>query len=370
MRDFALEVSFSKWEFDVRYNMAASDAQSLSLTELLALATPTQRAAFENVGLGYIETFGTPDLRRAIAATYDTIDDQHVLCFAGTEEAIYVTARVLLEPGDHAVVFTPNDQAAETVPLDPDRGWMPDIDRFMASLRPTTRMVSMNFPNNPTGCIISRADFDAILDACSRRGIWLFCDEVYRNMERDVAMRLPPIADVYERGISLNVMSKAYGLAGLRVGWVACQNRDVLVRFERYKQYLSICNAAPSEMLATIALGAAKRILARNRAIVDTNLGAVSAFFAAFPKLFEWHVPDGGCTGFPRYTGADGVEAFARELVEETGVLVLPASVYRSDIGCVASDRFRIGFGRTFVPEALGVVGAWLETRSTQQLAT
>ena len=188
MRDFALEVSFSKWEFDVRYNMAASDAQSLSLTELLALATPTQRAALENVGLGYIETFGTPDLRRAIAATYDTIDDQHVLCFAGAEAAIYVTARVLLGPGDHAIVFTPNDQAAETVPLDPDRGWMPDIDRFMASLRPTTRMVSMNFPNNPTGCIISRADFDAILDACSRRGD-AFATDRRRLRTRHLAQR-------------------------------------------------------------------------------------------------------------------------------------------------------------------------------------
>jgi histidinol-phosphate/aromatic aminotransferase/cobyric acid decarboxylase-like protein len=209
--------------------MTASDAQTLTLGELLAMAGPEDRAAFEKLGLGYTETFGAPALRAAIAATYESVRPEHVLCFAGAEEAIYVAMRVLLGKDDHAVVVTPNYQAAETiplglcavtgVPLDHERGWDLDVDRLRAALRPNTKLVSINFPNNPTGRILPRASLDAIVDACRRQGAWLFSDEVYRLIERDPALRLPQAVDVYERAISLNVMSKAYGLAGLRIGY-------------------------------------------------------------------------------------------------------------------------------------------------------
>ena len=140
--------------------------------------------------------------------------------------------------GDHAIVITPNYQAAETVPLDIcevtgvpldiDRNWDLDVDLLRAALRPNTKLISINFPNNPTGKIISRSTFDAIVEICRSRGLWLFSDEVYRLIERDPALRLPQAVDVYERAISLNVMSKAYGLPGLRIGWLACKDRATL----------------------------------------------------------------------------------------------------------------------------------------------
>ena len=374
MRNFALEVFFSKWEFAAKHHLTASDAQSMTLSELLALAGPEDRARYDALHLGYTKTFGSPTLLAEIARTYDAITDQQLLCFAGAEEGIYVAMRVLLKPDDHAVVITPNYQAAETiplsicavtgVPLDEANGWTLDLDAVKAALRPNTRLVSINFPNNPTGAIPSRATFDALVELCRSRGIWLFSDEVYRLIERDPALRLPQVADVYERGISLNVMSKAYGLPGLRIGWLACQDRAFLQQCERYKHYLSICNSAPSELLAEIALKARDTILTRNRGIVQHNTGLLTAFFADFPDLFDWHPSDGGCVAFVRYKpgpwGADGVESFTERLVEESGVLLLPSSIYHSELGPVPQDRFRIGFGRHGMEEGLTAFREWL----------
>lgn len=373
LRDFALEVHFSRWEFKARYNLTASDAQSLSMAELLAMASDEDRQAFDELHLGYTETFGSPALRSEIAATYETIDSDHVLCFAGAGEGIYTTMKVLLEPQDHVIVVTPNYQSAETVPLaiaevsgvrlDPDDHWSLDMQQVREALRPNTKLISINFPNNPTGAVPTQETINELVTLCRKRGLWLFSDEVYRLIERDDSIRLPQIADVYERGLSLNVMSKAYGLPGLRIGWIACQDRDALVRFERYKHYLSICNSAPSEKLAIIALKASEQILQRNRDLVRANAEVARAFFARHRALFEFSAPDGGCVCFCRYKGADGVDEFCRRLVDEAGVLLLPASIYRSDVAEVPQDYFRLGLGRDFVPEAFDAMERWLADR-------
>ena len=370
MRDFALETYMSKWEFVARYNMTGSDAESLRLPDLLAMASDEDRADFDSLSLGYTETFGAPALRREIAVTYDGAGPENILCFAGAEEAIYVAMKVLLTPADHAIVVTPNYQAAETLPLsicavtgvalDIDRDWDLDIGRIEAALRPNTKLISINFPNNPTGKILPRDSFDALIALCRKHGIWLFSDEVYRLIEKDEALRLPQAVDVYERGISLNVMSKAYGLPGLRIGWIACRDRDFLVRCERYKHFLSICNSAPSEVLARIALKNRQAILERTRAIVRGNIAELNLFFAEFPHLFDWREPDGGCVAFIRYKGADGVETFTRRLVEEAGVFFLPSSVYRSDLTEVPENCLRVGFGRLHVPDGITALRNWL----------
>ena len=371
MRQFELEVHFSRWEFAARYHMTASDAQSMTLAELFSLADPGERERFENLWLGYTETRGDPELRDAIAATYDNLSADDIQCFAGAEEGVYAAMRVLLEPGDHAVVVVPNYQAAETVPLDicevsgveldADDGWRLDPEQLRAAIKPNTRLVSINFPNNPTGAVPSRDVFDAMVQICRERNIYLFSDEVYRLLELDPAKRLPQVADCYERGFSLNVMSKAYGLPGLRIGWIAGRDRDALARFDRYKHYLSICNSAPSEQLARIALAARDRILERNREILRANLIELDRFFADHADLFEWAHPQGGCVAYPKFTGRGGVENFCRRLVEEAGVLLLPASIYRSELMATPDDRFRIGCGRAGQSEGLDAMRRFID---------
>ena len=368
--DFRLETYFSRWEFTARYHLTASDAQTMTISELLALADDQDRTAFENLPLGYTETYGDPALREVIAQMYEQADAADVLCFAGAEEALYLAMNVLLDAGDHAVVVTPNYQSAETVPLAlcevsgvplaPDRDWALDLDQVKAAIRPNTRVVSVNFPNNPTGKVISAADFTELARLCDEHGIHLFSDEVYRGLERDPARTLPHAADLSAGALSLNVMSKSLGLPGLRIGWITCRDRALLSRLERAKHYTTICNSAPSEVLARIALKARATILDRNRALIAANLPVFDAFFAEFPDVFEWHPPDGGCVAYPRYLGPGGVEEFCRRLVEEAGVLLLPASIYRSELTPTPADRFRIGVGRAHPEEGLAAFAQWV----------
>ena len=211
--DFRLETYFSRWEFTARYHLTASDAQTMTISELLALADDQDRTAFENLPLGYTETYGDPALREVIAQMYEQADAADVLCFAGAEEALYLAMNVLLDAGDHAVVVTPNYQSAETVPLAlcevsgvplaPDRDWALDLDQVKAAIRPNTRVVSVNFPNNPTGKVISAADFTELARLCDEHGIHLFSDEVYRGLERDPARTLPHAADLSAGALSL-----------------------------------------------------------------------------------------------------------------------------------------------------------------------
>jgi aspartate/methionine/tyrosine aminotransferase len=369
--EFRLEKHFTRWEFAARHHLTASDAQTLSLAELLALADDDGRERWESLHLGYGETFGLPALREAVADTYDTLAAEDVLCFAGAEEGLYLAMTTLLDPGDHVVVVTPGYQSAETVPLSvcevsgvalrADEGWALDVDAVEAALRPNTRMVSVNFPNNPTGAVPDPDTWTRLVRLCDERGVRLFSDEVYRGLESGPA--LPQAADLSPTALSLNVMSKAYGLPGLRVGWIACRDREVLSRLEGAKHYTSICNAAPSEVLALIALRAREEVLGRNRRIIAENLPVFDAFFARFPDLFEWTPPQGGCVAYPRYLGADGVEAMCADLVEQEGVLLLPASVFRSELTPTPTDRFRVGVGRFAPAEGLDRWAEWLEKR-------
>lgn len=366
--DFRLETHFAKWEFKAEHHLTASDAQSISLRDLLGMASDADREAFEGMWLGYTETFGAPDLRIAIAQTYAQRTADDILCFAGASEGIFAANAVILDRDSHAIVVTPNYQSHETlplsicsatgVPLDPDDGWSLDIDRVAAAIQPNTRLVTINFPHNPTGAILSLDRYQALIELCRHHGLYILHDEIFNGLGPTGTKHLPFIADEYERGLSLGVMSKSYGLPGLRIGWIACQDHAVLARMERMKHYLSICNSGPSERLALIALKNRDALLARNCAIVDENLPKWEAFFARHPELFDWQAPDGSCMAYPRYKGAEGVDAFARDLVEQAGVLVLPSTIYSSDLGPAPSDRFRIGLGRYGLDEGLAALEA------------
>ena len=326
----------------------------------------------ERLWLGYTETRGRAgstngDRRRptrpSTPTTFSASRGRKRACLRGECGCSCST------PTDHAIVIVPNYQAAETdsarafaqvtgVPLIEEDGWQLDVDALRAApFDPNTKLVSINFPNNPTGAIPSREVTSIRLDRpVSGSTMACICSATRSHRRaggRRGNKRLPQVADVYERGLSLNVMSKAYGLPGLRIGWIASQDPGLLNRLERYKHYLSICNSAPSERLACIALKAQDRILERNRRLIRDNLVRLNAFFSAYPNLFEWRPPDGGCVAFPRYLGSDGVEAFCTRLVEQAGILLLPASLYRSELLSTPVDRFRIGCGRRNIEAGL-----------------
>jgi aspartate/methionine/tyrosine aminotransferase len=366
--EFALERFFARWEFAVRHLLCASDVEGWRMADLLALADDETAALWANLRLGYTEAPGHPLLRAEIATLYDTLDADGVLVFAGAEEAIFCLSNVLLGPGDHAIVTWPGYQslyevgraAGADVALHELReadGWALDADRLLAALRTNTRLVVVNAPHNPTGMLPTRPEWARLTGELAKRGIHLLADEVYRFLEVDPGDRLTAGADAFGRGVSLGVMSKSFAMAGLRIGWLATRDRDLLARCAAFKDYTTICSSAPAEILALIGLRARDTVLARSRRIVGANLAQLDRFFADHADRFAWVRPRGGSIGFPRLLDAEPIDAFAARLIEAEGVLLLPGSQFGFE-----GNHFRIGFGREDLPEALAGLERFLET--------
>lgn len=376
--DFVLETFFSEWEFAAEHHLTASDIESMTIRELLDLGDDDDRAAFEELHLGYTPTWGTNALRDAVAQSYSATAPADILAFAGAGEALFWAMQLFVETGDHVIVTVPNYQSIESIPVatgvavdglelwtgsGTDLRWSLDLDRFEALLRPETKLVSVNFPNNPTGFVPDLATWLRFNEICQERRIRLVSDEVYRGVESDPRNTIPAAVDVNPGALSVNVTSKAYGLPGLRVGWIASRDHNALSRLERAKHYTSISNSGPSEHLAVVALKNADTILENNRKLIAANDQLVGETLGAYPDLFEYDTPVGGCVSFPRYMGPDGVESFCQQAVEKHGVLLLPSSVYRSGVGDVPADRFRIGIGRKSVPRSLDALTNFLDSR-------
>ncbi len=364
---FALERYFAAHEFSAAHLLCCSDCESVSTAELLAME-PGGQDALLGLRLGYTESAGSPSLRREIARLYRSTAPENVLVCAGAEEAIYLFMHAALDPGDHVIVHAPCYQSLAAVAVSlgcnvspwearEEDGWAPDPRALRRLIGPRTKVIVFNSPHNPTGCHVPEATLREIVEIAETRGIALFSDEVYRGLERQPSDRLPGACDLGEKTVSLGVMSKTYGLAGLRIGWLATRDKALLSRVAGLKDYTTICSAAPSELLAEIGLRHGEELAARNRAIIDANLARLDAFFGRHADLFSWERPRAGPIGFPRLLVGD-VDGFCDELVRTRGVLLLPGTVYQD-----RGNHFRIGFGRASMPEALGELEAFLEKR-------
>ncbi len=366
-RPFALERFFARYEFTTRYLLCASDPETLRLRELLELESGSEER-LANLRLGYTESRGGEELRRVIGSLYADADPERILVHSGAQEAIFTFMCAALRAGDHVIVQFPCYQShfsiAEALGAqvtrwhsDLAREGAPDVEELESLVRPTTRAIVLTTPNNPTGYPLDRAQMEVVVALARRHGLWLFSDEVYRGSERE-AERLTAASDLYERGVSLGGMAKAYGLAGVRIGWVSTQDRKLYGAMASLKDYSTICSGAPDEFLAAMALRHSDALIERVRRIAVENLDRLDAFFARRAALFEWTRPRAGTTAFPRYL-AGGSAAFCVRLVAEAGVLLLPSAVF--DAG---DERFRIGYGRANLPEALGALESFLDSNS------
>lgn len=367
LNPFKLERYFGRYEFKVKYLLSPSDCESLLLTELLQLADADSLRLWENLRLSYTESPGHPILREEVARLYQNIPADQIVV-AVPEEAIYVAMNTLLQPGDHVVCLTPIYQSLTEVAqslgcsVTPwaleavDHRWRLPVDQLEALITPHTRLLIINFPHNPTGYLPTRAEFDSILDVARRHNLYLFCDEMYRLLEHDPALLLPSVADVYERGIALSGLSKTFALPGLRVGWLATQDKSLPDKWVTFKDYTTICNSAPSEILAIIALRAKDIIIERNLQIIQHNLNAAETFFTDHSSLFTWFPPQAGSIAFPRWLGQIPIDELAERIVNERGVMIVPASMFD-----YSDSHFRVGLGRRNLPEALEQLGEFME---------
>jgi aspartate/methionine/tyrosine aminotransferase len=365
---FHLERYFSLYEFSARHLLASSDCESYPMAEVVSWADDECRGLWEALWLGYTESPGLPQLRREIAGLYDGVSPDDVLEIV-PEEGILIAMTVLLEPGDHVIATHPGYQTlygvAEALGCqvtywepEEEQAWRFDPAFVRRELRPSTRLIVANFPHNPTGYLPTAAEYEELFDIAAEAGAHVFSDEMYRGLEQDPATQLPSAVELYDKAVALSGLSKTYSLPGLRVGWLATRDQELLGRLAAYKDYTTICASAPGEVLALIGLRERERIVARNLRTIAGNLEKLEAFVAARPDLLTLVRPRAGSICFARLGAAEGALAFCRQLVEEAGVVLVPSTVF--DYG---DAHVRFGLGRIAFGEGLEAFAAWLEHR-------
>ncbi len=259
---------------------------------------------------------------------------------------------------DHVIVHSPGYQSLAEVAraagcdVSPwrareENGWALDLDELRHLMRSNTKAIIINTPHNPTGYLMPREEYEAVHKFAKENKLLLFSDEVYRESEYDPSTRLPAACDYGEYAISLGVTSKTYGLAGLRIGWIATKNKKIYEKMASLKDYTTICNSAPSEFLAEVAMRNRKKLAERNINIIKQNIEVIDELFNRRSALFSWVRPRAGSMAFPRYEGGN-VEKFCDELVRKAGVLLLPGTVYDD-----SNNHFRLGLGRRNLPQAV-----------------
>jgi aspartate/methionine/tyrosine aminotransferase len=370
---FAFGNFLARWGGLAHFDLSGSESAELTLTDLLSMAQEDDLRRWQNLSLGYGDPRGASWLRSEIAVRYQDLNEDNVVCCAGAQEALTCVMQAFLTRTDHAIVVVPIYQPSEravtsicsaTCVVLEDRGtWHLDIGKIAAAVRPNTRMVLMNFPNSPTGALIDPASLAALVGLCRQHGLWLVNDEVYRLMISGPASGPPPVADVYERGISIDAVSKSLGLPGLRAGWVVCYDRALLAGVLLAKSRLSSYVATPSEVLTCIALRAEASILERNKSVARSNLWLLQKFIARHPDVFQGAASGHLAFATPRYVGAGDTEGFSIELLQATGVLLAPFALWRSGCADVPSDRLRVRLSGPGIAPALAAMDAFLTAR-------
>jgi len=354
---FKLERYLARYEFNTEYLLCTSDCESMPISDLLAMEESAAEK-FQQVWLGYTESQGSPALRAEICKLYKTVQPEEILMHAGAEEGIFLFMFAAFKEYDHVIVHSPGYQslaeAARAAGCDvspwqarEENNWALDLDELRHLMRTNTKAIIINTPHNPTGYLMSREDYESVHRCAKENNLLLFSDEVYRESEYNSMSRLPAGCDFGEHAISLGVTSKTYGLAGLRIGWIATKNRKIYQKMASLKDYTTICNSAPSEFLAEVAMRNRTKLAERNLGIIKANLTVMDNFFTGHADLFAWIRPQAGSMAFPRYLGGD-VEAFCDKLVKESGVLLLPGTIYGD-----SHNHFRLGLGRKNLPQAV-----------------
>lgn len=351
---FQLERAQSVHENSVQYNLAESGVQPLTVQELLG--ADGQRSSFLALGLKYAVSNGSTELREHIAAFYPGASADNVLVSTGTSEANHTTLWGLLEPGDRAAVMVPNylqslglahayaDRTDRFRLVEAEdegrRRWALDVDSLHRAVSPRTRLIMVTNPNNPTGAVLTEAEMDEVVRVARRIGAWIVCDEVYRGAEVRGSWLTPTFWGRYGKVIVTGGLSKAFGLPGLRVGWVVGPTRAV-ERLWSYQDYTTLNPSLLSDELAAIAMEPARRvqILARTRAIIIKNLPQVEAWIRTHPDILDWISPVAGAIVWVKYKLPITSTRLSERLRVEQSVL-LPAGAYFG-----AGKYFRIGTG-------------------------
>ena len=344
---FKMERMQSQYEFLVDYNLSESGVHPLSFKELLP---QEQIEEILQTPLGYIQTNGTTELREKVCALYPGTNIEDVLITTGSIEANYLLAWSQIEPGDEVLFMIPNYMQlwglmrafganVKTFELKEDLSWNPDLDELKNLITSNTKIICVTNPNNPTGSRLSQEAQDTILDLAEKNDAWIFADEVYQGAELDRQIT-PSFWGSYKKVVVSNGLSKAYGLPGLRMGWIVGPE-GFAHKVWPYHDYTTISISAVSDRLARIALTPEKRnkILERTRTILNNNIGIVTSWLKKHQELFQYVPPEAGAIAFPRYNLDINSTELVDRIRETKSVLICPGDHF-------GMDRYlRIGYG-------------------------
>jgi len=344
---FKMERMQSTWENEVEYNLSESGVHPLTLREFLS---GDEVRELQDIALGYSQSNGTPELREQIARLYPGASPDHVLVTNGSSEANYLLMWSNIEPGDEAVFMMPNymqmwglvrgfGAALKPLWLKESLGWAPDLDELRQLVNPKTKLIIVTNPNNPTGAVLSGEAMSGIVEAAARVGAWIVADEIYQGAER-VGRTTPSFWGRYDRTLIVNGLSKAYGLPGVRIGWIIAP-KEVITRTWPYHDYTTISPSALSDRIARIALSPASRekILKRTRSIIQNNFALLESWLNKRAELFSYIPPRAGAIAFMRYALKTNSTELVTRLIKEKSTLIVPGDHFEMD------RYLRIGFG-------------------------
>jgi hypothetical protein len=344
---FKMERKQSLWENVVEYNLSESGVHPLNLEELL---TPEETKDISRLELGYTQTNGTPRLRENIARLYPGVKFDRIMVTAGSSEANFLLMWSQIEPGAEVIFELPNYMqmwglsrafGAKVKPLwlKEELNWQPDLDELKKLITPTTKLIILTNPNNPTGAILSEQAVKEIINLAEKVGAWLLVDEVYRGAERN-GIETPSFWGKYDRLIIVGGLSKAYGLPGLRLGWIVGPE-ELIKKIWTYRDYTTISVSALSDHLATLALEPERRqkLLERTRKILNTNLPFLEEWLKSFAGLFHYITPQAGAILFARYNLKINSTELVEKILKEKSVLLVPGDHFELD------QHLRFGYG-------------------------
>ncbi|REL32009.1 pyridoxal phosphate-dependent aminotransferase [Thalassotalea euphylliae] len=367
---------------DIRYNLSHSCGQAYSLAELTAMDKHGRLKSFADQPLDYASVQGLPELREEIASFHQSINESEqlpsanslsalskecVVTFSGAQEALMGIYQSLIRSGDEVVVFTPNYPSLTAmvkplggklieIPVTLDKengGWQFAIKQLSASVNERTRLVVINAPHNPTGATLSQAQRNEVLATVKAYGCYLLSDDVTQPLAYEPSLTHQYLN--YDKAISVSVMSKSFGLGGVRIGWAVTRNRQLIERLVAFKASHSICTSRFDEQLAIVALENNELIIQNTKAIAKRNINRFAQCVDKFPSLFEWHPPSAGLLTLVKVNTNQPIAQWCKHIAEQTGILLLPSELFGLN-----EPYIRLGLGQENFVEAVGVLERYL----------
>lgn len=372
IKPFAVEEWMNAWEVGAKYNIAETCVDSISMNDLFEL-TGEDKTEFLNRlcarRLSYGDIEGLPEFRKGVCGLYKTLNIENIVPTHGASGANHHVFYSLISPGDRVVSIMPTYQQLYSIPesygadvqilhLSKENNYLPDLEKLRRLVTPETKMICINNPNNPTGALMSEQLLREIVEIARSADAWILCDEVYRHLSQEDDW-CPSIVDLYEKGISVSSMSKAFSLAGLRLGWIATHDMSVVKSCLSHRDYNLVSCGVFDEILAAAALKHSDKLLERSRKIVRENLQILDDWVGSEPHV-SYVKPQAGTTALVYYDLDISSYEFCEEMYKKTGAFVTPGDCFEVP----HSMRIGYAYGKQDLIDGLKAISEYIAMKT------